>query len=101
MGRKFYNLVLRSEGDMNARAILEDSFQRDSEAINSLTSLLEDTTSTTRSSTTEIDMSMEPAIKDPSYTKTKGRSKRAKSAIERKTTKSSEFGSKTPNPRLF
>lgn len=96
MTRKYYNIVLKSEGNLEARRLLEESFERDSAAINAITSTIEEAGPSTSSTLTQA-----PSIRDPECARTKGRSKRIKSAVEGGRSSATEFGSKTPNPHLF
>ncbi|KAL8550290.1 hypothetical protein ACS0TY_008931 [Phlomoides rotata] len=100
--RKFYNLVLRSEDNEDAIKIIEESLQRDSLAIDSL--------SCTESVRMLSSGKSSSNILDPARSRTKGRGKRAKGHFEVSKKKrggtstsvqANEFGSKTPKPHLF
>jgi hypothetical protein len=97
MTRQYYNLVTKCEGNMEARRILEESLDTASTTINAMISAEKDPTISNESSISQA----APTVLNPDYAKTKGRSKRAKSAIERKRSTENEFGSKTPNAHLF
>ncbi|KAL8491164.1 hypothetical protein ACS0TY_022986 [Phlomoides rotata] len=100
--RKFYNLVLRSEDNEDAIKIIEESLQRDSLAIDSL--------SCTESVRMLSSGKSSSNILDPARSRTKERGKRAKGHFEVSKKKrggtstsvqANEFGSKTPKPHLF
>lgn len=104
MMRKLYNLVLEAQYNEEARRIVEESYNTDLLAISSLKSIQDETESSNVSNTSN-------AIMDPPRSVTKGRKKRIQGGIERgKKRKASgvhsmdqsrEFGTKTPNVRLF
>lgn len=103
--RKYYNLVLLAQNSEEARRVLEESYEKDFLAISLLRNIEEESESLSNMS------SGSNLILDPARSVTKGRKRRIQSSIEkgrkkttsevRTTCQSREFGSKTPNVRLF
>lgn len=88
MGRQYYSLVTKCEPSMEARQVIEEAFDQVSSTIKAMMPTIEDAAEAHQHQhNTDIET-------------TKGRSKRAKSGIERKKAES-EFGSNRPNPLLF
>ncbi|KAH6808549.1 hypothetical protein C2S51_000305 [Perilla frutescens var. frutescens] len=104
MARNYYTILLRAQANEEARRIVEDGFKSILDGVQALT------TTTNLIEDTDV-FSSSVSVLDPAKAKTKGRKKRIKGQFEkgRKKKKSaegssnklSEFGSKTPNPRLF
>ncbi|XP_021714960.1 protein FAR1-RELATED SEQUENCE 9-like [Chenopodium quinoa] len=125
MMRKYYNLILKSQENEETRAFMEESFrnslkmvedllasaaQKESaEAASNIPDVADNTQSNTDASSASSTSTCVPIILDPKRAVTKGRSKRAKGGLEKSKRKrkpalpppNSEFGSKTPNLRLF
>lgn len=123
--RKYYNLILKSQENEETRALMEESFKNTLKMVEDLlagavqkesarvASNVPDVTDNTQSnndaSSTSNTSTSVPTILDPERAVTKGRSKRAKGGLEKSKRKrkpalpppNSEFGSKTPNLRLF
>ncbi|XP_021759153.1 protein FAR1-RELATED SEQUENCE 5-like [Chenopodium quinoa] len=123
--RKYYNLILKSQENEETRAFMEESFrnnlkmvedllasadQKESvEASSNIPDVADSTQSNTDVSSASSTSTSVPIILDPKRAVTKGRSKREKGGLEKSKRKrkpalpppNSEFGSKTPNLRLF
>lgn len=106
MARKYYNLIKEAEESEIARHIIEDGYDRDALALKTSLKVVNSMDSMeTGGSTSNI------AILNPTSSVTKGRKRRIKGALQDKkknknmivhtSNQSNEFGSKTPNPRLF
>ena len=107
MNRNYTELVSKSEGNMDARRILEDGYQCDLQAIRDI---IEASTfqnipdppnpnSTGASTSTSFGTT---GVRDPNFTQTKGRKKqRVKDKFERKKPITTEFGGKPPNKHLI
>ena len=79
MNRVYVDLIMKSESNMDARRLLEDSYQRDLIAINQLVGKQDETTSSGMPNVSTT------TVLNPPHIKTKGRSKkRIKSHIEKK-----------------
>lgn len=104
MGRKYYNLVLKAQQNEEARKLVQDTYDNLSTTIEalSITGHLEEDNNVTMSVV---------SVSNPTRAVTKGRQKRIKGQIEKGKRKkkvgstalgkSNEFGTKTPNQRLF
>ncbi|KAL6531346.1 hypothetical protein OROMI_027709 [Orobanche minor] len=90
--RKYYNLVLKAQENMEARGIIEDGYNRDCVAVDSLVTMRHSTGGIDVSSTSINVLDPTPSIHDPTCSISKR--KRSRDTSE-------ELGSKTPNPRLF
>ncbi|XP_021734973.1 protein FAR-RED IMPAIRED RESPONSE 1-like [Chenopodium quinoa] len=125
MIRKFYNLILKSQENEETREFMEDNFknslkmvedlltsaaQRESaEAASNIPDVADSNHSNNDVSLASSTSTSVPTILDPKRAVTKRRSKRAKGGLEKSKRKRksalppphSEFGSKTPNLRLF
>lgn len=105
MNRNFTELVLKSEGNMDARRILEDGYQRDLLAIRAIieASTFKDIPKPTDPKTSKASTSCDStSVRDPDFTQTKGRKKqRVKDKFERKKPITTEFGGKPPNKQLI
>ncbi|XP_021726644.1 protein FAR-RED IMPAIRED RESPONSE 1-like [Chenopodium quinoa] len=125
MMRKYYNLILKSQENEETRAFMEESFrnslkmvedllasaaQKESaEAASNILDVADNTQSNTDASSASSTSTCVPIILDPKRAVAKGRRKRAKGGLEKSKRKrkpalpppNSEFGSKTPNLRLF
>ncbi|XP_056687857.1 protein FAR1-RELATED SEQUENCE 5-like [Spinacia oleracea] len=103
MARKYYDLIVRSQGQQGTRKILEQGFERDSKEVdtfrneNAVMEVTTDANITDRVPTVEV--------LDPDRVNTKGRNKRAKghfdNALKKKRGKgsksnSTEYGTTTP-----
>ncbi|XP_073130235.1 protein FAR1-RELATED SEQUENCE 5-like [Henckelia pumila] len=106
MTRKFYNLVLQCQENEEARMIVEEGYNRDSQAVNTLITTL----TSTEQSDTSIYLNSSHIVQDPTRSVTKGRSQRIKGHFQKNKKKKTvasnsitakEFGSKTPNIRLL
>ncbi|KAH6796316.1 hypothetical protein C2S51_037302 [Perilla frutescens var. frutescens] len=104
MARQYYSVLIKAQESEDARMIIEEGSKKIFEAVEELNvteTLIQDTDVSSSCMT----------VLDPSKTTTKGRKKRIKGQLEKgrkkKTIDTSnsvqldEFGSKTPNPRLF
>uniref|UniRef100_A0A803KXH2 SWIM-type domain-containing protein n=2 Tax=Chenopodium quinoa TaxID=63459 RepID=A0A803KXH2_CHEQI len=124
MMRKYYNLILKSQENEKARAFMEEKFKNCMKMVEDLlaaeafteevaasddnSNVAESSQSTNNTASSSTSTTI-PTILDPKRVVTKGRSKRAKGALEKgKKSKqkalpdpNSEFGSKTPTVRLF
>ncbi|XP_021773571.1 protein FAR-RED IMPAIRED RESPONSE 1-like [Chenopodium quinoa] len=126
MARKFYNLILKSQLNEEARTLIEDSYAASLFLVEELLTTINNTTEaeTNQATETETNQAIEtetnqateaetnqaieaeaPLILDPEHTTTKGRNKRPRGPLEKKRTKTAvpplEFGAITPNLRLF
>ncbi|XP_073059470.1 protein FAR1-RELATED SEQUENCE 5-like isoform X5 [Primulina eburnea] len=106
MARKYYNLVLKSQGNEEARRIVEEGYNRDTLSVDTLMTSL----SSTEQSETSVHSYSSNVVRDPARSITKGRSQRIKGHFHKKKKKrtvesnlipAKEFGSKTPNVHLF
>lgn len=107
MARKYYALVLKCQGNDEAKRILEDGYNRDSMEIN----VLMNSHDSAEQCDNTIASGSSNTILNPARSTTKGRKQRIKGHFQREKKKrstdatsshpSKEFGSKTPNPHLF
>ncbi|KAH6762432.1 hypothetical protein C2S52_019865 [Perilla frutescens var. hirtella] len=104
MARNYYSILIKAQESEEARIIIEEGSKSIFEAVEALATkpnLIEDTDISTSSI----------SVLDPQRTTTKGRKRRIKGQLEKdkkkktnnatSSTQLNEFGSKTPNPRLF
>ena len=105
MNSNFNELVLKSEGNMEARRILEAGYQRDLLAVRNIINNMEmprQETTADQSNTTSSAVRTSTTILDPQFTKTKGRKKqRVKNIFERQKPITTEFGSQPRNKHLL
>ncbi|KAL8530527.1 hypothetical protein ACS0TY_007532 [Phlomoides rotata] len=104
MARKYYNILLECQDDEEARKILEDGYNRDVVAAKKLKNSSNTLADGEHSSSSNV-------VPDPARSVTKGRRQRIKGHLQKNTKKrsisasksvsSNEFGTKTPNVRLF
>ncbi|KAH6777472.1 hypothetical protein C2S51_008784 [Perilla frutescens var. frutescens] len=104
MARNYYTILLGAQANEEARRIVEDRSKSILDGVQALT------TTTNLIEGTDVSSSS-MSVLDPAKAKTKGRKKRIKGQLEKdrkkkksaegSSTQLSEFGSKTPNPRLF
>ncbi|KAL8525166.1 hypothetical protein ACS0TY_014695 [Phlomoides rotata] len=102
MARKYYNFLLECQDDVEARFFLEDGYNRDVVVVKKLKS---------SSNSVDGEHSSSSNVIDPIHSVTKGRRQRIKGPLQKNTKKrsintsqsvsSNEFGTKTPNVRLF
>ncbi|KAH6813241.1 hypothetical protein C2S51_022259 [Perilla frutescens var. frutescens] len=104
MARNYYSILIKAQESEEARNIIEEGSKSIFEAVEAL--------ATTPNLIEETDVSTSSiSVLDPQRTTTKGRKKRIKGQLEKgkkkktnnaaSSTQLNEFGSKTPNPRLF
>ncbi|KAL8515765.1 hypothetical protein ACS0TY_014452 [Phlomoides rotata] len=102
MARKYYNFLLECQDDVEARNFLEDGYNRDVVAVKKLKS---------SSNSVDGEHSSSSNVLDHISSVKKGRRQRIKGPLQKNTKKrsintsqsvsSNEFGTKTPNVRLF
>ena len=100
MGRKLYNLVLKAQGNIESRELVEELFKTANEQVDKLIEKGKENTLTQQPQQESEQIS----IQDPERANTKGRKKRKKGHFEvKKSTKKQceEFGTKTPNPHII
>ncbi|KAH6805205.1 hypothetical protein C2S51_030036 [Perilla frutescens var. frutescens] len=104
MAKQYYSVLIKAQESEDARMIIEEGSKKIFQAVEELNitkTLIQDTDVSSSCMT----------VLDPSKTTTKGRKKRIKGQLEKgrkkktidtaKSIQLDEFGSKTPNPRLF
>ncbi|XP_021851653.2 protein FAR-RED IMPAIRED RESPONSE 1-like [Spinacia oleracea] len=99
MLRKYYSLILKSHTIEEARKILEESFKKDSGAIQTIVTAASNNEQNTTNTTTENENFVQ--VLDPAHANTKGKSKKRipwsyDNFNKGKRRKHREFGSKTP-----
>ncbi|XP_021751628.1 protein FAR1-RELATED SEQUENCE 1-like [Chenopodium quinoa] len=108
MVRKYYSLILKSHKFEQARKVLEESFTKDSSAIDEIISAMKSTNNHFENTTgveenSEATSSSVVQVMDPAHAKTKGKqsNKRIPGSYDYmkkgKRRKHREFGAKTPN----
>lgn len=99
---QFYNLVVQSEDNLDARKLLEDAVKRETLLLQRTLAIEAAATEPNADSSSVTVEDGEIDIEDPKKANTKGRRTRKKASIEQpKKQSQNEFGSYTPKPTLF